>query len=129
MTAVIPPGRAVWHAERVTSPTSAAPHGMTEPVGLADSIVYQPGGIVSRQILKKPAGNVTLFAFDAGQELSVHTSPFDALVCVLEGESDISIDTVVHRVRDGEMLLLPAQVPHGVRAVTPFKMTLTMIRA
>ena len=77
---------------------------------------------------KKPAGNVTLFAFDAGQELSVHTSPFDALVCVLDGESDISIDGIVHRVREGEMLLLPAAVPHGVSAVTPFKMMLTMIR-
>ena len=84
---------------------------------------------MSRQILKKPAGNVTLFAFDAGQELSVHTSPFDALVYVLEGESDISIAGVVHRVRDGGMLLLPALVPHGVSAVTPFKMMLTMIRA
>ena len=102
---------------------------MAEPIGLSDSISYQHAGIVSRQILKKPAGNVTLFAFDAGQELSEHTSPYDALVCVLEGEADISIADAVYRVRDGEMLILPATVPHGVKAVTPFKMTLTMIRA
>ena len=102
---------------------------MTAPINLRDSIAYQPGGIVSRQLLKTTAGNVTLFAFDAGQELTEHTSPFDALVVVLEGDADISIAGVVHRVRGGEMLQLPAAVPHGVKAATAFKMTLTMIRA
>jgi quercetin dioxygenase-like cupin family protein len=98
-----------------------------QPVG--DLIAYQPGGIVSRQIVKRPAGNVTLFAFDAGQELTEHTSPFDALVHVIDGEAVLSIAGDTARARAGEMLLLPASVPHAVRAVTPFKMLLTMIRA
>lgn len=103
----------------------------TEPavLSLAGLVEYQAGGIVSRQLLKKPSGNVTLFAFDDGQELSEHTSPFDALVHVLEGEADVSLSGQAHRVRGGEMVLLPAHVPHAVKSVTRFKMSLTMIRS
>jgi len=96
---------------------------------LAGMVDYQPGGIVSRQLLKKPAGNVTLFAFDQHQELAEHTSPFDALVLVIDGESEISVAGEPHLVRGGETILLPAQVPHAVKAVSRFKMLLTMIRA
>jgi quercetin dioxygenase-like cupin family protein len=102
---------------------------MTAPTSIAEAIAYQPGGIVSRQLVKKPAGNVTLFAFDEGQELTEHTSPFDALLHVIDGEADVSIAGEPHRVRAGEMILLPATRPHAVRAPMRFKMILTMIRA
>lgn len=93
------------------------------------SIDYQAGGIVSKQLVKTPTGNVTLFAFDAGQALSEHTSPFEAIVTVLDGEADITIAGETHRVGAGEMIALPANVAHGVHAPTRFKMTLTMLRA
>lgn len=110
---------------------STTPHaGPAAPqvVGAADLADYQSGGIVSRQILKKPAGNVTLFAFDAGEELTEHTSSFDALAHVLEGEAQIAIAGRAHAVRGGQMIVMPAGVPHAVKAVTRFKMMLTMIR-
>ena len=92
-------------------------------------VEYQPGGIVSRPLLKKAAGNVTAFAFDAGQELTEHTSPFDALVEVVDGEAEIALAGQVHHVRTGEVILLPANIPHAVKAVARFKMLLTMIRS
>lgn len=90
---------------------------------------YQDGAIVSNVLLKSPGGNVTLFAFDEGQALSEHSAPFDALVFVVDGVADISIDGEPHRVSAGEIILLPANIPHAVEAVTRFKMILTMIRA
>lgn len=98
-------------------------------IRLADMAVYQDGAIVSRQITKADAGNVTLFAFDAGQELSEHTAPFDALVHVLDGEAEVTIAGRVFSVRTGDAIVLPAGQPHAVKAVTRFKMLLTMIRA
>ncbi len=95
---------------------------------LAGLVAYQSGTIVSREILKGAAGRVTLFAFDAGEELSEHTSPFDALVQVVEGEAEITIAGKPHRVHAGEAILMPAQQPHALVAVKPFKMVLTMIR-
>ena len=95
----------------------------------AEFVNYQDGAVVSREIVKKPAGNVTLFAFDAGQGLSEHTAPFDALVQVLEGEAEIIVSGQPHRVRGGEMLLLPAGQPHALQAIERFKMMLTMIRS
>ena len=91
-------------------------------------VEYQAGGIVSRMAVKKEKGSITLFAFDRGQGLSEHTAPFDALVHLLEGEAEIAIGAERHRVRAGEMLRLPAQVPHAVQAIQRFKMVLTMIR-
>lgn len=90
---------------------------------------YQEGSVVSREILKKPTGNVTLFAFDEGQGLSEHTAPFDALAQVLEGEAEISISGQPHRVTAGEIILMPAGQPHALKAIQRFKMILTMIRA
>ena len=92
-------------------------------------IDYQSGGIVSKQLLKTPAGNITLFAFDAGQGLIEHTSPFNALITVLEGVADVSIGGTLHIVKTGELLELPANIPHGVQANRRFKMTLTMLKA
>jgi quercetin dioxygenase-like cupin family protein len=90
---------------------------------------YQPGSIVSREILNKGTGKVTLFAFDADEGLSEHTSPFDALVQVLEGEVEITIAGKPHRVIQGQLILMPANQPHALKALKRFKMILTMIRS
>jgi quercetin dioxygenase-like cupin family protein len=95
----------------------------------AEFVNYQDGAVVSREIVKKATGTVTLFAFDAGAGLSEHTAPFDAMVQVLEGEAEITVDGQSHRVLCGEMILLPAGQPHAVKAVSRFKMMLTMIRS
>jgi quercetin dioxygenase-like cupin family protein len=98
------------------------------PARLADLAAVQPGAIVSRTLVKREKGTITLFAFDAGQALSEHTAPFDALVHVLDGEAEVSVGGRPHRVAPGEVVLLPAGVPHAVRAPVPFRMLLTMIR-
>ena len=90
---------------------------------------YQDGAIVSREIVKKPTGTVTVFAFDKGEGLSEHTAPFDALVQVLEGEIEINISGQLYRLQGGEMILMPAGQPHALRALKRFKMILTMIRS
>ena len=95
---------------------------------LAGLIAYQDGAIVSRTLLSKPAGTVTLFAFDQGQGLSEHTTPYDALVLAVDGELEISIDADRHRLGDGQVLLLPANKPHAVQASRRSKMLLVMIR-
>ncbi len=96
---------------------------------LADSIAYQEGSVVSRTIMDKKAGTVTLFSFDAGQGLSEHTVPFDALVQVLEGDVEILISGKPSQARAGELVVLPANKPHSLKAIARFKMLLTMIRA
>lgn len=90
---------------------------------------YQTGAVVSRQVTKAEVGNVTLFAFDEGQELSEHTAPFDALVHVLDGEVEIKISGKPFLLKAGEAIIMPADEPHAVRATKKFKMLLTMIRA
>ena len=103
------------------------PH--SEILAMTGLVDYQEGSIVSRVILKGETGNVTLFAFDQGQELSEHTAPFDALVHVLEGEADITISGQPYALKTGEAILMPANQPHAVKAARRFKMLLTMIRA
>ena len=98
------------------------------PINLVQGIQYQDDAIVSRTLIKSDAGNVTLFAFAKGQELSEHTAPFDALVHVLDGEAEIRIDQDCYVAKAGEMLTMPANKPHALRAVEPFKMLLTMIK-
>ena len=97
-------------------------------LNLIDMAAYQDGSIVSRQIVKEDAGNVTLFAFDEGQELSEHTAPFDALVHILDGEAEIRISGQPFHLKDGDMIIMPANDPHAVKAIKRFKMLLTMIR-
>ena len=99
--------------------------GATSLAGLVD---YQEGSIVSRTLLKRAAGNVTLFAFDRGQELSEHTTPHDALLTCLEGSAEVYIQDEQHRLEFGDVILLPANVPHAVQASERFKMLLVMIR-
>jgi len=95
----------------------------------AELVGYQDGAIVSREIVKRPNGNVTVFAFDEGQGLSEHTAPFDALVQVLEGEVEITIAGKSHRLQGGGLILMPANQPHALKAIKRFKMILTMIRS
>lgn len=98
-------------------------------LNLAELADYQDGSVVSRQITKAETGNVTLFAFDRDQELSEHTAPFDALVHVLAGEAEIRISGEGFRLKSGDAIIMPAGKPHAVRALTRFKMLLTMIRS
>ena len=95
----------------------------------AELVNYQDGAIVSRELVKKPTGTVTVFAFDEGQGLSEHTAPFDALVQVVEGAVEITISGQPHQLRSGEMILMPAGQPHALKALKRFKMILTMIRS
>jgi quercetin dioxygenase-like cupin family protein len=84
---------------------------------------------VSKTIIKKTTGTVTLFAFDKGQGLSEHTAPFEALVYLIDGEAGITVGSQTHQVKKGEVIILPANVPHALTALSPFKMLLTMIKS
>jgi quercetin dioxygenase-like cupin family protein len=95
----------------------------------AELVGYQEGAVVSRTLVNQKTGTVTLFAFDAGQELSEHAAPYDALVQVLDGETEISIAGKPYHLKAGEAIIMPANDPHAVKAMTPFKMMLTMIRS
>ena len=99
-----------------------------EILNLNGMINYQEGSIVSRVLLKSDSGNVTLFAFDAGQELSEHSAPFDALVEVIEGEAEIKISGKLFIVKAGQVIIMPADDPHALKAASRFKMLLTMIK-
>ena len=100
----------------------------TESINIAKVIDYADGSIVSRTIRKSDNGNITLFAFDAGQELSEHTSPYDAYVYISDGEAELKIGGEKIVVRAGEMQLMPEDIPHAVKAVKRFKMMLIMIK-
>lgn len=100
-----------------------------EAVRLVDLIEYQEGSVVSRTIIDKKAGTVTLFAFDEGEGLSEHTTPYDALVYIVDGEAEVTISGRPLLVKEGEMVVMPANKPHALRAVKRFKMVLTMIRS
>jgi quercetin dioxygenase-like cupin family protein len=102
---------------------------MSEIMKMKELVAYQKQAIVSKTLVEKETGTVTLFAFDEGQALSEHTAPFDALVQVIEGRAEIRIAGVPHLAGAGEMLVMPAQQSHALKALTPFKMLLTMIRS
>jgi len=106
---------------------STAPR--SEILKVAALVEYQNGAVVSRQISKAEGGNITLFAFDQGQELSEHTAPYDALLHVLEGEAEITISGKPFLLRSGEAIILPAGESHAVKAIRQLKMLLTMIKA
>lgn len=95
---------------------------------LVDAINYQNGSIVSKQILKKPNGNITLFAFDKDESLTEHTSPYEAVVYMVDGEMEIKIGGKPYIVKAGEILVMPADIPHGLKAMVKSKMLLTMIK-
>ena len=103
---------------------------MTQPVSkLKDMVAYQVDSIVSKEIIKKQTGTVTIFAFDRDQGLSEHTAPFDALVFIIDGEAEIIISGESHRLKEGEMIIMPGGKPHAVKAIEKFKMMLVMIRS
>ena len=96
---------------------------------LKDLVAYQDGSIVSKEVINKQTGTVTIFAFDQDQGLSEHTAPFDALVYVIDGKVDISISGEIHHLKKGEIIIMPGGKPHSLKAVEKFKMMLVMIRS
>jgi quercetin dioxygenase-like cupin family protein len=107
-------------------PENETPKG--KPFPIADHVAYAEGSVVSKTLVKKNTGTLTLFSFDQGQGLSEHTAPFDAVVQILDGSAEIRLGGEVHIVSAGEMLVMPAHVPHALQANERFKMLLTMIR-
>ncbi|HOZ29515.1 MAG TPA: cupin domain-containing protein [Bacteroidales bacterium] len=97
-------------------------------VNPSEQVEYQTGSIVSKTIVKKEKGNITLFAFDKGQALSEHTAPFDALISVVDGKAEVIIGGNPNIVEAGQMILMPANIPHAVNAVERFKMMLVMVK-
>jgi quercetin dioxygenase-like cupin family protein len=95
---------------------------------MADLVNYQDGAVVSRTVIDKKTGTVTMFAFDEDQGLSEHMAPFDALVCIIDGEAEVIISGKALRLKEGEMVIMPANHPHALKAITQFKMLLIMIR-
>ena len=112
---------------QVAQNKSAMP--ISEMVRLTDLASYQEGAVVSRTLIHRPTGTVTLFAFDEGQGLSEHTAPFDAMAHLLEGEAEIVVSGKPLPTKTGEAVLMPANQPHSLKALTRFKMLLTMIRS
>jgi len=100
-----------------------------EPLNLENLVAYQKHSVVSKQLLNKKAGTLTLFAFDKGEGLSEHTAPYDASVMILDGKTVITIGGKPHKLKKGELIIMPAGVPHSLKAVEPFKMLLIMIRS
>ncbi len=100
----------------------------SQVMNFAEKVDYSPEGIVSKRVIQKEKGNISLFAFDKGQQLSEHTAPFDAVVQVLEGQAEIRINGRPFEVSAGEAIIMPANVPHAVNAIGKFKMLLTMIK-
>jgi quercetin dioxygenase-like cupin family protein len=101
---------------------------MTKVLKLKDIAAYQEHSVVSRELIRKSSGTMTVFAFDKGEGLSEHTAPFDATVYLLEGEAEIRIDGKPYSVKGGEMIIMPANKPHALKAITRYKMLLVMIK-
>jgi quercetin dioxygenase-like cupin family protein len=111
------------------SSSNTSPDVLSGVVAQAALVQYQPGAVVSRTLVKTAGGTVTAFAFAAGEGLSEHSAPFDALVLGVEGEAEISIAGDVHQLKAGDLLRLPARQPHAIRTASPFKMILVMVKA
>lgn len=112
----------------MTDPQPKVGLSSTEAKNLRELLQYQAHAVVSRVLLKNKGGSITVFAFDQGEGLSEHTTPFDAVLMVIEGEAEVDIDRTTYTVREGEGILLPANRPHAVRAIRSFKMMLVMIK-
>ena len=100
----------------------------SEIFSYSDLIDYADGSIVSRQIIQRKSGNITLFSFDKGQKLSEHTAPFDAVISVIDGEAEVRINSIPFKLTAGQNIIMPANIPHAVNATERFKMVLTMIK-
>ena len=99
------------------------------PRSINDSLSYQEDSVVSRELIHTSTGSVTLFAFDINQGLSEHTTPYDALVMITDGQAEVTVSGVKHEIKAGDMLLMPASSPHALKAIEPFKMVLIMIKS
>ncbi len=97
-------------------------------ISLRDLIQYQDGTVASRMIINRKAGSITLFSFDRGEGISEHTAPFDAVITILEGESEVLVGSEIHRMKEGDSLILPANILHALMAPARFKMMLVMIQ-
>jgi len=113
----------------MTAKESSSKDLASTPARLSELIEYQHGSVVSRTIIGKKTGTVTLFAFGEGQGLSEHTAPFDALLYILDGEAEVTVSRKTHRLTQGEIIIMPANEPHSVKAVKRFRMMLTMIKS
>lgn len=109
--------------------SEGAQPGLAQEVMATSLVDVQPGAVVSRELISKPQGTVSIFAFDQGEGLSEHTAPFDALVYALEGRVKVTIGGIDHEVAAGELIIMPANIPHALSALTPFKMMLVLVRA
>ncbi|NLG34704.1 MAG: cupin domain-containing protein [Lentisphaerae bacterium] len=109
---------------KASSPASL----LSTAIPMAGLVEVAPGAVVSRTVISKKAGTVTLFAFDKGQGLSTHSAPYDAMVWILDGAARITIDGKTLRAKTGDMVIMPANLPHGLHATQPFKMALVMIK-
>lgn len=114
----------------MTAPKKSTASGnlMSQTLSMAGLVAVQPGSVVSRTLISKPAGTVTVFAFDQGQGLSTHSAPYDAMVWILEGTAEITIDGKPLHAQSGDMVIMPANRPHALNAIQPFKMALVMIK-
>ncbi|MCX5998464.1 MAG: cupin domain-containing protein [Chloroflexi bacterium] len=102
---------------------------LAQVLGVADLVDYQEGSVVSREIINKKTGTVTVFSFDKGQGLSEHTAPFDAMVHLLDGTAEVTIAGKAYQLQAGEMIIMPANQPHSLKALSKFKMALVLIRS
>jgi quercetin dioxygenase-like cupin family protein len=98
-------------------------------MNLLNDTEYQANSVVSKALLKKPSGNITVFAFDKGEQLSPHSAPFDALVHIIDGSTEITIGDDVHNLSAGEVIIMPAGITHGLKAIERFKMLLIMLKS
>ncbi|HBE12844.1 MAG: cupin domain-containing protein [Proteiniphilum sp.] len=105
-----------------------ATYEKSKVIDLENSIDYASGGVVSKQVTKNKAGNITLFSFDKDQGLTEHSANYDAFVQILDGVAEVQLAGVPHHLKKGDCIIMPAQVPHALKATEPFKMLLTMIR-
>jgi quercetin dioxygenase-like cupin family protein len=112
-----------------SEPQSSTNPLIAQVTKLADLVDYQEGSVVSRTIIDKKTGTLTLFAFGEGQGLSEHTTPFDALVYLFDGEAEITISGKTFHLKEGEMIIMPASEPHALKAIKKFKMLLTMVKS
>jgi len=119
----------LWYGVRMNTEKKSIGVAMSEAMDLAGLVGYQDGAVVSKTIITKKVGTVTIFAFAEGQGLSTHSAPYDALVYILDGESEVTISEQVMKVKAGEIVIMPANEPHGLEAKVPFKMMLVMIKA
>ena len=119
-----------WRQAMVNKDAGKAGEGLlARVVNMAGLVDYQKRAVVSREIIKKQTGTVTVFSFDKGEGLSEHTAPFDCLVQILDGEAEVTISGQPNRLAAGEMIIMPAGQPHSLRALARFKMALVMIRS